>query len=79
VISVRKTFIYDVDKKCMVEKPETPLPKFHHVMNDIDDYRVVGPEYGKVITSRSRHREYLKKHQLIEVGNERGPIHSKSD
>jgi hypothetical protein len=52
----------------LVEKPKLKPPTFH-VMNDIKDYRVVGPEYGKVITSRSRHREYLKRHNLIEVGN----------
>ena len=71
-----KTYIMLQGK--LVEKPKTKPPSFH-VMNDIDDYRVVGPEYGKVITSRSRHREYLKRHNLIEVGNERGAIHPKSD
>jgi hypothetical protein len=39
-------------------------------MGDIDPYKAIGPEYGKMITSRSKHREYLKKHNLIEVGNE---------
>ena len=42
-----------------------------HVMPDMQPYQVVGPEYGKCITSRSKHREYLKQHDLIEVGNER--------
>ena len=72
---MHKTYIM-VDGK-LVEKVKSIPPKFHHVMSDIKDYRVVGPEYGKVITSRSRHREYLKKHNLIEVGNERGSIGNK--
>jgi hypothetical protein len=42
-----------------------------HIIDDIEPYRVVGPEQGKLITSRSKHREYLRKHNLIEVGNER--------
>lgn len=73
---MHKTYIM-VDGK-LVEKEKVPPPTFH-VMRDIDDYRVVGPEYGKVITSRSRHREYLKRHNLIEVGNERGVINPRTD
>lgn len=37
---------------------------------DIEPYQVVGPEHGKWVTSRKQHREYLKKHNLLEVGNE---------
>ena len=76
---MRKTYVYDKVAQAMVEKPVVEKKRFYHVMNDIDDYRVVGPEYGKLITSRSRHREYLKRHNLIEVGNERGAIHPKSE
>ena len=72
---MRKTYIMQDGE--LVEKPKVERPKFHHIMPDIKDYQVVGPEYGKVITSRSRHREYLRQHNLIEVGNERGPIGSK--
>lgn len=42
-----------------------------YVIEDIKPYQAVGPECGKWITSRSQHREYLRKHKLIEVGNER--------
>lgn len=73
---VRKTYIW-IDGK-MVEKPKVK-PRTFHVMSDIDEYRVVGPEYGKLITSRPKHREYLRKHSLIEVGNERGPIRSRDN
>ena len=74
-----KTYIYDRELGQMIEKPVQMRKRLHHIMPDIKDYRVVGPEYGKVITSRSRHREYLKKHNLIEVGNERGAINPRSD
>ena len=48
-----------------------------HVISDIEPYQVMGPEYGKVITSRSKHREYLRKHDLIEVGTEYAAITGK--
>lgn len=41
------------------------------VMRDIADYRNVVD--GKMITSRSWHREFLKKYDLVEVGNEYMP------
>lgn len=55
----------------MVEKQFAPQSQLFHVIPDIKDYRVVGPEYGKVITSRSKHREYLKRHNLVEVGDQK--------
>jgi hypothetical protein len=39
-----------------------------HVMGDIKPYR--SQIDGTVITSRSRHREHLKQHGCIEVGND---------
>lgn len=42
------------------------------IMSDISEYTSVVD--GSVITSRSSHRDHLKRHELIEVGNERiGP------
>jgi len=38
------------------------------VMNDIEPYRSMID--GSIITSRSRHREHLRDHDCIEVGNE---------
>lgn len=38
------------------------------VMGDIQPYQSMAT--GEMITSRSRHREHLKQHGLIEVGNE---------
>ena len=47
-------------------------PKTHHIIPDIQPYRVVaGDRAGEYITSRSEHREYLKRNDFIEVGNEK--------
>lgn len=40
----------------------------HHVMPDIKPYRSMID--GREISSRSTHREHLKAHRCIEVGNE---------
>lgn len=39
------------------------------VVQDIDPYRSIVT--GEVIAGRRQHREHLKEHRLIEVGNER--------
>ena len=63
---------YDRELKIMVLKTNKPrVRNGPFVIPDIDPYQVVGKEYGKWITSRSHHREYLRKHDYIEVGNER--------
>lgn len=46
-----------------VPEPRTPL-----VMKDIAPYKSMID--GREITSRSRHREHLRSHGCIEVGNE---------
>ena len=45
-----------------------PRARTHMVAGDIKPYRSM--ETGEIISSRSRHREHLKRHGLIEVGNE---------
>jgi len=65
------TFVFDKDKGVLVPKQATKRVNGAYVMPDIKPYQAVGPEYGKMITSRSRHREYLRKHNLTEVGNEK--------
>lgn len=40
----------------------------HMVMSDIQPYQSMAT--GEMITSRSQHREHLKKHNLMEIGNE---------
>ena len=44
-------------------------PKSNHIISDIQPY--VSMADGSVITSRSKHREHLKAHGCIEVGNEK--------
>lgn len=39
------------------------------VIRDIGEY--VSPVDGSHITSRSQHRDHLRQHQLVELGNER--------
>lgn len=68
----RKTYVYDKDSRKMVEKGDiAPESRAFFVIPDINEYRVVGPEAGKVITSRSKHREYLRRHNLVEVGDQK--------
>jgi hypothetical protein len=71
-MTIRK-YRYDKNLGKMVEvMNDLRAPrKTPYVIDDIKPYQVIGPEYGKVIGSRSQHREYLRKHDLIEVGNEK--------
>jgi hypothetical protein len=70
---MRKTYRYDKKLGRMVEIKRGAEGNRNgpYIMGDIEPYQAVGPEQGKWITSRSQHREYLRKHGLIEVGNER--------
>jgi hypothetical protein len=49
---------------------EAPLPprKTPYIMRDISDYR--SAITGETITSRSAHRDHLRAHNCVEVGNE---------
>lgn len=58
-----------VDAEEYYSRPKTRL---HQVMPDIQPYKNVGVD-GNYITSRSEHREMLKRHGLIELGNENIP------
>lgn len=50
--------------------PETKASdRSFQLVRDISPYRSV--ETGEVISSRSQHREHIRTHGLIEVGNER--------
>ncbi len=48
--------------------------KTPYIMRDIGAYQ--SPIDGAMITSRSAHREHLRTHDVIEVGNERMPTHA---
>jgi len=66
---VRRTWVYD-DKGNATEVGEACAAehKTAMVMGDIQPYRSMVT--GEMITSRSAHREHLKAHRLVEVGNE---------
>ena len=56
------------------ELPETR--QVHHIMPDIEPYQAVAGDVAlkgdkPVITSRSRHREFLKRNNYDEVGTEK--------
>lgn len=68
---IRGSFVWDPVSHSMIPKDEyfeisNPLAPM--VMGDIQPYKSMAT--GEMITSRSRHREHLKQHGLIEVGNE---------
>ena len=52
----------------LYEKGTEPQPTGHMVMPDIAPYRSMID--GSMITSRREHREHLRRHGCVEVGNE---------
>lgn len=52
----------------LYEKGAEPLPQAHLVMPDIKPYQSMID--GSLITSRSAHREHLRRHGCQEIGNE---------
>ena len=52
----------------LVEVKEKPRPSGPYVMRDIKPYRSMID--GKEITSRSKHRDHLRDHGCVEVGND---------
>jgi hypothetical protein len=70
---MRTTYVFDTEKMELVEKSkyyrdraEVNAPA---VMADIAGYKSMAT--GEWINSRSTHREHLKQHRLIEIGNEK--------
>lgn len=74
---MRSSYRYDRETKKLIPTAEWVAKyeggsKVHHVIGDIEPYRAVtGDMEGKWITSRSQHREFLRRNNLIEVGNEK--------
>lgn len=66
---MRKTYIYVdgvlVEKGTVTTKNPSPLPD---IMPDIQPYQSMVT--GEIITSRSKHRQHLKDHNMVEVGND---------
>lgn len=69
---MRRSYVQDPDTLELVPKEEY-VPKRESmapmVMPDIAGYKSM--QTGEWIGSRSKHREHLKQHGLIEIGNER--------
>ena len=76
---VRGSFIWCDKQQKMVSKDEYYANKVEvnapMVMNDIQPYRSM--QNGEIINSRSQHRNHLKQHGLIEIGNE--PIRERKE
>lgn len=51
-------------------------PTAPYILPDIQPYQSM--QTGEMITSRSRHREHLKQHGLVEIGNEISAAMTKS-
>ena len=67
----RRRFIQDSETGELYEVGEDyspPSPDVHYVQGDIEPYQSMAD--GSMITSRSHHRAHLRRHGLIEVGNE---------
>jgi len=67
---MRRRWVYDKNGRAIeVTQDWTPEPRSdYHVMPDIKPYRSMID--GREITSRSRHREHLRAHNCVEVGND---------
>ena len=63
---------FDPNKKSRFERPKQRVEnKSARVWSDIEEYKAVGGDMaGKMITSRSHHREFLRRNNFMEVGNE---------
>ena len=74
---MRQTFVWDPFVKKLVPKgTETHAPEGRvYIQGDIEPYKALGGDMaGQWITSRSQHREFLKRNGFIEVGNEHRPF-----
>lgn len=69
---MRRRFIYDPNSGEMEEVSQDYVPEIRktsfQVMPDIQPYKSMID--GRLITSRSVHREHLKAHGCVEVGND---------
>lgn len=72
---MRKTYRYDPETKSLVSVDEWNRKyrkPVHHVIPDIEPYvAVAGDMAGKVIRSRKEHREFLRRNNFEEIGNEK--------
>ena len=57
----------------LYERGKEPPPEGHMVMDDIKPYQ--SQITGEMITSRSQHREHLKAHDCVEIGDQIGSLY----
>ena len=55
-------------KGVLYERGHEPIPAGPMVIDDIEPYKSMAD--GSVITSRSKHREHLKAHGCVEIGDQ---------
>lgn len=66
---MRQRYVQRNGELVRVDPNWTPEPRSdYHIMGDIEPYRSMID--GSVISSRSRHREHLRAHGCVEVGND---------
>lgn len=68
----RQTFVLR-DGKLVEKHKARPISVAPAVVSDIEEYRAVATADRPVIGSRSQHREYLRRHNLVEYGNDLPP------
>jgi len=66
----KQTYVFLEGK--LVEKSEAIKSHTVNIMSDIEPYQNM-KDFGW-ISSRSQHREFLRKHNVIEIGNEQNNI-----
>lgn len=61
-----------VRTKIIYGEPEKKM-QVHHIMPDIEPYQPAGGSgaFKEVISSRSKEREYLRRNNCVQVGNEK--------
>lgn len=64
-------------KKSWLEKQNQPKQLTHMIQSDIEGY--VSQVDGSWIKSRSHHRNHLKEHRMIELGNDVPQQHKEAD
>ena len=63
------------DEPIFENKPRKARRRVHHIMPDIQPYKAVAGDEakrGEYITSRAKEREYLRRNNCVQVGNEWG-------
>ncbi len=78
---MRRRFVYDHTLECLVEithGSNRPVdePSRMQIISDIEPYRPVASDIGSdgkrpVISGRRQHREFLRRNNYIETGNEK--------